>query len=292
MRLSYVAMFVLISMCLLAVVAAPTYALPRRKFIRGEVRNVADYLSIQEAIDSLPAAGGTVFIPAGIHVISVSIKVPSHVSLVGAGFDTVLVLADGANVNVIENMHPSVWLDENIIVANLRIDGNGAAQDSAVSGIFLYTVPNSRVENVWLHDFPKYTTSSGVFLMLSSNSIVRNVVVGNNSYAGIIVSYSDNCWILNNYLIKNHRGIYISFSDHTIVRKNTIVDCDEGIRLYGDSSHNRIMHNHIEGSSDEGIVILHETCENNFLVNNRIINCTVPINDLGANTKTPHNKVY
>lgn len=35
------------------------------------------------------------FIPAGIYLISVSIKVPSHVSLVGAGFDTVLVLADG-----------------------------------------------------------------------------------------------------------------------------------------------------------------------------------------------------
>jgi len=283
-------MFVMILMSSLAVSAVPTYALPGKKLIRGELRNVADYSSIQEAIDSLPATGGTVFIPAGTYMISAPIRVPSHVSLLGAGFDTVLVLADGANVNVIENMNPGIWLDEDITVANLQINGNKVAQDSAVTGIFLSTAPNSNVENVWLHDFPKFTTSSGVHLALSPNSIVRNVIVSNNSYAGILVGYSDNILISDNYLANDHRGIYISFSDYIVVRKNKIVDCDEGIRFYGDSSYNRVIHNRIEGSFDEGISILHATCESNFLVNNRIINCTVPINDLGTSTKTPHNK--
>lgn len=292
MRFSRIGMFVLILMSLLAVVAVPAYALLGRKLLRGEVRNVADYSSIQEAIDSLPETGGTVFIPAGTYVISVPIKVPAHVSLEGAGFDTVLVLAEGANVNVIENMNPRIWLDEDIRVANLRINGNGVAQDSAVSGIFLYTVPNSRVENVWLHDFPEYTISAGVFLLLCPDSTVRNVVASDNRYTGIFVSWSDNSLILGNYLVSNHRGIYISYSNYTVVRKNKIVDCDEGIRLYGDSSYNRIIQNNIEGSSDEGIVIFHATCENNFLVNNRIINCILPINDLGTNTKMPHNKIH
>lgn len=45
---------------------------------------------IQEAIDSLPATGGTVLIPAGGYPIRRSIRVRSHITLQGQGKDTIL----------------------------------------------------------------------------------------------------------------------------------------------------------------------------------------------------------
>ncbi len=291
MRFSYAAIFFLIPMSLLAVVAVPTFALLEKKSIRGEVRNVADYSSIQEAIDSLPNTGGTVFIPAGTYVISVPIKVHSNVSLVGTGFGTVLVLADGANCNVIENANPAMWQDRNILIRDMRIDGNGRTQTQPSNGIFLYTAPYSRVENVWVHNFPRYTISAGIFIMLSPYTVIQNNIAEKNDYTGIFVSWSDDSVVSSNQLRNNHRGIYVSFSNYVEVNRNTIVNCDEGIRLYGTVSYNRVFRNYIEASSDEGIVIMHPTCENNLILNNRLANNFVHIGDGGTNTNIRSNKM-
>jgi len=256
-----------------------------------EVKNVADYSSIQEAIDSLPPSGGTVYIPAGTYVISTPIKVPSNVVLLGDGFDTVLKLADEANCNVIENMHLGEWVDENIEIRNMQIDGNGETQTVRCNGVYLDTAPNSRVEHMWVHNFPRWTLSMGILIYRSPNAVVRWNVVEDNKYTGIMVQHSDSSLVSHNFLSRNHRGIYLPWTDDTRVQKNEMVNCDEGIRIYASSSNNKIVANYVEGSSEEGIVITHPECENNFIVGNRLVNNEVDIWDAGTNTKMPRKKV-
>jgi hypothetical protein len=85
--------------------------------------------SIQEAIDSLPGEGGTVFIKAGVHEINVGIHINrSNVSIIGEQ-GTVIKLRDGVNQPVIlvgtDIAAPTLAnMISNISIANLEIDGN------------------------------------------------------------------------------------------------------------------------------------------------------------------------
>ncbi len=45
---------------------------------------------VQEMIDALPPEGGTVFIPSGLYELKASVALRSDISLVGAGFTTIL----------------------------------------------------------------------------------------------------------------------------------------------------------------------------------------------------------
>jgi parallel beta-helix repeat protein len=277
------------------VAVSPVYALRKWK-PTGHVVNAADYLSIQDAINSLPATGGTVFIPAGLYLISSPIRIPSNIILTGEGFDTILKLADGANNNVLENMNLGKWIDSDITITNMQIDGNRENQTGPANGIFLYTAPNSYVHHVWIHNFPIiYPTgiqvSAGIHLLWSPKSTIDRTIIENNSYSGLFVSFSDYATISNNYLYGNHRGIYLRSSNNAKVTKNTIINCDEGIRMYSGASYNRINGNYIESSLEEGIVITHIECKENFIAGNTLVNNSIQIDDHGTNTKIRHNKL-
>jgi parallel beta-helix repeat protein len=272
------------------------HALRKWKPTSRGVINVADYPSIQDAVDSLPATGGTVFIPAGLYLISSPVKLPSNVALTGEGFDTILKLADGANTNVIENMNLGTWTDSNIVITNMQIDGNGENQTGPANGIFLYAAPNSRIEQVWAHNFPrKYLfgiqVSAAIHVMFCPNTIIQNNVIEDNKYSGIFVSFSDNNVVYRNRIYDSHRGIYLRNSDNVSAAKNTVINCDEGIRIYYDASYNEIIGNYIEGSSEEGIVVTHQECSNNVISRNTLVNNVIQINDQGSGTRISHNRL-
>ena len=291
--------FIIISCLVVALVqfhaVLPAHA-SQGKWIRGkETRNASDYSSIQDAIYSLPPNGGTVLIPAGTYIISTPIIVPSKVTLVGEGFSTILKLASEANTDVIVNMHPYDWVDEDITIANLQIDGNKEEQTGPASGIYFSTVYNARLESLWIHNFPKsYPTgkiiSPAVYLELCWEAVIQHNTVENNSYAGIFLAFSHNSVVSRNYLYGNHRGIYLRNSNYVKVTKNVVINCDEGIRVYYDASYNRIIGNYIENSFEEGIVITLPGCTGNFLVGNYLVNNTIHIDDNGTDTKMTHNK--
>jgi len=286
-RKSMVMMFVSLLLLGLTFATSPVFGRSQDK------RNVANYPSIQDAVDSLPQSGGTVFIPRGIYVISTPIRVPSNVVMVGEGFETLLKLADGANCNVIENMHFDEWVDENIVIRDMQIDGNREHQTAPCSGVWLQRATGSIIEYVWFHSFPlPYGwISCSIRLMQSPSTIIRHNIVENNSYTGVFLGWSDNCVISHNYVSRSHRGIYLRNSDSCRVKKNVVINCDEGIRIYYDASNNRIIGNYVEGSSEEGIVITRAECENNFVVGNYLVNNRINIDDKGTNTKMPHNRL-
>lgn len=103
---------------------------------------------IQAALDSLGSDGGMVLIKEGTYVISQTIRVPGDVTLSGVGYASKLVLADYADEEVIENKHGDAYVDSNIVITNLQIDGNGAMQthEAQVSAIVLTRVTSCRIE--------------------------------------------------------------------------------------------------------------------------------------------------
>ena len=156
----------------------PTLGQPR------PLLDARDFAGIQEAIDSLPDGGGTVVVPAGTHLLSKKIRLPSGVELRGEGIDrTVLVLAEGANDHLISNRDLRRG-NSGIVIRDLGLRGNGATQSAWSLGVRLVNVTDALIENVEASDFSK----DGFYLGYNAGNGVRNVrvlgcrAVGNRRY--------------------------------------------------------------------------------------------------------------
>ena len=148
------------------------------------VLNAAEFGSIHEAVDALPAEGGTVIVPAGVHTVSEKIRLRSHVELRGEGMDrTVLVLADGANDHLLSNASLTTG-NTDITIRDLRLRGNAANQSDWSFGVRLVNVADALILNVEAGDF----TKDGFYLGYNKENGVRNVrvvgcrAVGNRRY--------------------------------------------------------------------------------------------------------------
>jgi len=250
---------------------------------------------IQAAIDGLGLHGGMVLIKEGSYVISRTIRVPGNVTLSGVGFATRLVLADYANQEVIENEHLDVYVDSNIVIRDLQIDGNGAWQtlEAQVSAIFFSRVSHSRVEGCWIHDVSVGSPGSPAILsQFTDGLVVRGSTIYDNRYAGVFLSLGTNCIVSNNVFINNHRAVYLANHLNGVVEGNQILSGDEGVRMYVAASNNLIQGNLIKDNREEGIIVTHSTCAGNYLVDNYLINNVVQILDDGTDTVTRKNEGY
>jgi len=249
---------------------------------------------IQAAIDSLGPSGGIIWIKEGTYVISSTVKVSGNVTLSGVGFATKLVLADFADQKVIANKHAEDYVDSNIVITNLQIDGNGARQTpgALVSAIFLSRVSRSRVEGCWIHNVAPLSTNAGVYALYSAYLTIRGNLIYDNPYAGIFLSGGINGIISDNMFYNNHRAVYLAGHLNGAVEGNQIVSGDEGIRMYVSASNNLIQGNLIKDNSEEGIVITHPECENNTILGNKLVNNFVQIFDDGTGTIISHNDGY
>jgi len=249
---------------------------------------------IQAAIDSLGPGGGIIWIKEGTYVISSTVKVPGNVTLSGVGFATKLVLADFADQEVIANKHVEDYVDTNVVITNLQIDGNGAKQtlEAQVSAVFLSKVSRSRVEGCWIHNVGPLTTNAGIYAIYGAYLTIRGNAIYDNSYAGIFFLGGTNGIISDNTFYLNHRAVYLAGHLDGIVEGNQIVSGDEGIRMYISASNNLIQGNLIKDNSEEGIVITHAEGRNNTLLGNKLVNNVVHISDGGTGTIIRHNDGY
>ncbi len=251
---------------------------------------------IQAAINSLPAGGGKVFLPAGTYSITATVTIPSFVWLEGAGASsTVLRLADNTNTSVITN---SDWTNGNsyIKISNLKIDGNDAGNTGAeCSGVYLDRVSYSEISQLYIYDaedvgvgfdaqgssFEGYNKiinnyfesngNDGLFLQWNKYSVVNGNTFKNNGNG--IYTISDNLTISNNTIYNSDfRGIGL-VGDNNSVTGNIIDDCGTyGIDITTGSAYNTISNNIINnngGSGDDSGIILN-TGDYNVIANNRI----------------------
>jgi len=156
----------------------------------GKIRNAKNFATIQEAIDSLPAEGGDVFIPEGTYTINAPITVPSDVILRGAGYNTIIFLAANSNCDLIQN-NDVVGGNEHIIIENIQLDGNSENQTTEYSCIYFYKADKCCVRGCWVHDTITggLSTTRGccIFLDDSDDNIIENNYCWGGGYDNISI---------------------------------------------------------------------------------------------------------
>jgi hypothetical protein len=132
---------------------------------------------IQQALDSLPPAGGEVILPAGDFEISQPVVLRrSNQSLRGAGSETVLRLADDANCPVIilgEPVNQPRRTISHLRVSELFIDGNRLNQSQE---LWQSTPAGSAIHN------------NGITVQGVSDSLVKNVTCARCRSGGLVTT--------------------------------------------------------------------------------------------------------
>jgi parallel beta-helix repeat protein len=153
-----------------------------------------DYTTIQDGINALPAAGGLVFVKNGTYEISATITIAkSNVALIGQGEATIIRLANGANVNAI-TIGDAVSSYSNILIQNLKVDGNGTQQTSNGRAIdILGLVTNIKILGVHFINNYGYSISSNQ----DGEGLLIQDCLFDNLGGQLYVDYANNFSLIN-----------------------------------------------------------------------------------------------
>ena len=162
--------------------------------------------TIQNAVDSLPAEGGTVKLNAGVYTLSQGIHIDrSNVTFMGES-GTVLRLNDSVDQPVIlvgTDAQTPVEGDEiqNVRISNLEIDGNKDNQNQETdpdrSWIRNNGIDVRRTRNLWIGDLNVYNAVSGGLVVSwnSSKVFAGNSMFHHNQFDGIALYASEDIQI-------------------------------------------------------------------------------------------------
>jgi len=177
---------------------------------KGEA-GVDDASVIQSALD----VGGRVFIAKGEYLISKTLIIKSNTSLIGEGIGlTKIKLANGVNKDIIQTYAEANQLDtqydENIVITNLEIDGNGANQ-SAGMGLNIENITKSKLINLYIHDVYgkaiRINTVGTKDRLVLEDIVIQNVILDTNYSTVDLASISAiNGLQVNNFVVKNSQG--------------------------------------------------------------------------------------
>jgi hypothetical protein len=189
-----------------------------------------DYQAIQDALDAVPAGGGTVYIPSNAtYIVGTTLQIDNNTHVIGGGWGTVLKMKDNANLNT--GILASDTKDS-ITIANLALDGNKANQtNNNLQGIRHSNSTNLVVDNIYCIDF-KGTTGAGneaaaINIRGSSEyearaSVINCIAIG----GGHIAAFRAGAVMFANCLVKNNTDIGFGMSGSTTTsRRSAITNC-------------------------------------------------------------------
>ncbi len=204
-----------------------------------------DHVEIQQAIDNLPSGGGSVYLREGTYDIGATITLNNNVALIGAGAGTWLYLANNVDDDVIYG----TGLD-NLLVADLRIYGNGA-NNTGGHGIYILNAWKFRIEDVWVENCDK----DGINLTFCWYSTVSNSILdGNGQYGITVAGASQNVNVVGNVCTGNvDGGLYLETLYWSTVSGNTTEGNLWGIVAWAGSESNAITGNTVVGNDEHGI---------------------------------------
>jgi len=213
---------------------------------------VDDDLTIEAAIDALPATGGTVMLSEGSFILGSSIDIlKSNVRLLGSGAGTVIKGAIGTSYIRIGNGATSL---SSIEISNLRIDGTDQTTGDGIriDGESGYIIDRVHIHNCWIEktNFDAINTYYSHHLALSNITISspwgRGVDNSNSHYSvlsNIIISSPGGHGINNTGIqciisgnnIRGMRSEYygINSEGNNCVITSNITDGGEGLRALG-----------------------------------------------------------
>jgi Periplasmic copper-binding protein (NosD) len=228
-------------------------------------------IDIQNALDSLPENGGTVILPAGNFEIQQPIVLRrDHQALRGAGAETILHLADGANCPVVilglpVNSPKQIVVDAR--VGDLFIDGNRSKQQRELwrlhgegseirnNGIQVQSVSNSIVENITCARCRSggLVTTRGVRRLT-----VRNLSAFDNQFDGLACYQTEDCLFADLNLHDNPgAGISLDLAfNHNVIRNAVLAANDLGIFMRA-SCDNQFENISIRNSHHFGVFMAH-----------------------------------
>jgi polygalacturonase len=231
----------------------------------------ATSVEIQQALDSLPASGGEVVLPAGTFVVSQPIVLQrDHQILRGAGDATVLRLADGANCPVIilgEPVNDPTTTVKFVRVIGLFIDGNRAHQQRELwrlagegseirnNGVTVQNVTDSAVEHVTC---ARCRSGGLVTTRVVRRLTVRNYTAFDNEFDGLACYQTEDSLFANLNLHDNPgAGISLDLAfNHNVISNADLATNDLGIFMRA-SSNNRFCAISIRSSRHFGVFMAH-----------------------------------
>ncbi|HEX8252791.1 MAG TPA: glycosyl hydrolase family 28-related protein [Thermoanaerobaculia bacterium] len=113
-----------------------------------------DTTAIQNALNAVPASGGTVYVPAGVYIISDVLKIKSKTTFRGDGpRASQIQMGTNGNDDILENSD-QVNGNDGIVIEDLELNGNKTNQSvlNMVMGIDLLKVTDFVVQRVYVHD--------------------------------------------------------------------------------------------------------------------------------------------
>jgi hypothetical protein len=259
---------------------------------------------IQLALDSLPAAGGQVVLPAGDFEITRPVVLRrSNQTLCGVGSATLLRLADNADCPVIimgEPVNQPRTTIKHLLVSGLHIDGNRlhqryelwqlASERSEIrnNGITVQLVSDSMVKNVTC----AHCRSGGLVTTLGVRRMtVQDFEAFDNEFDGLACYLTTDCRFVNLNLHDNpDAGISLDLAfDHNCVINAVLTANDLGIFMRA-SSDNRFQNILIRHSRRFGVFIAqtdaasphgwqplaHSQCTGNLFISLQATNCGGP----------------
>jgi len=186
-----------------------------------------DYSTIQDAIDSLPTTGGTIFIRNGTYTITSVISVnKANITIIGENYkNTIVKIGDSTNIDAFD-----ITVGD-FRIKNLQIDGNRTNNSSSGNGLdFSNAGDNLLVEQCYIHEM----TSSCLYIGGSNSvSILSNILLDSD---GPGISFSG------------------SASSENLIAHNIIKGCSSGIGGFRNAGL-VISNNIVESNTTYGIVL-------------------------------------
>ncbi len=220
----------------------------------------ADYLNtsatsaqtvINNALLSLPASGGTVYLMEGTYIIDNTVTIPNNVNLVGSGTGTVIKLANGttATISMISNYDGVTGT--NIGISNLVIDGNSANVTGTQNGIGALNLGSiaaarngARIIGVTVQNVTAY----GIGANALANSVISGSFVNNAGLSGIYLANNTGVTVSGNVARNNAIGIALAGGSGNVITAN-VVNQNTSAGIYVSSNYNTISGNQV---SDNG----------------------------------------
>ena len=239
-----------------------------------------DTIALQNTINAALAVHGTVFVPTGTYRLSASLTMTDYLSIQGAGWNSVLQLANGVNDFLLKFSNSTSGI-VGAAFRDLTIDGNGANQ---TAGGCIYAQGAVQCIFERLHFIRPYDVALHIYQVNGSyfghhNRVMQclfdqaNVSAGNGQ--GIRLQSADENFIAFNdfenwggsgpgtepYAIKDWSGLQI-------IMGNVFVGGQEAVRIQ-DCSSTRVIGNTFDGVGRAGV---HATGSKNVIANNLFSN--------------------
>jgi hypothetical protein len=223
---------------------------------------ISAHVTIQAALNALPAGGGKVLLSEGLFDIGAQISVPANCSVEGMGASTILRVHAGVDLGHSGGLGGGLFdgTTNNVSISNLQIDGNRANAAVNVSGC--------QNNGVWLYTNLTIVNCDSAGITTVANAIITDCTFNNCGGGGGGATGTASIDV---------RAGTVIIANNSIIMPNL---ANPGIRLGGGVG--IVTSNHITGNTASATHGIETDGANGlFISNNRIINCSNGIH-LGA----------